>query len=117
MVLKSTNRIRNILFELGIIPDEIPIIYNDNQATLEFIRGNSVAKGVRHMELRMWYTRLEYQKSNVDAEYLSGLRTPADKLTKLGCYSEHVEFANNIQGLNLLDYDYFKSVFHDTDGG
>ena len=115
--IKSTNRIRNILFELGIIPDEIPIIYNDNQATLEFIRGNSVAKGVRHMELRMWYTRLEFQKSNVTAEYLKGVDTVADKCTKLGTYLEHVKFATNIQGLNLLGYDYFKSIFHDAGGG
>jgi hypothetical protein len=62
------------------------------------------------MELRMWYTKMEFQKTKIELEYLKGTETPADKLTKLGNYSEHVDFANNIQGLNLLDYDYFNSL-------
>ena len=62
------------------------------------------------MELRLWYTRLEYKAAKVDLGYCRGVDTPADKLTKPGCYTEHKTFTINIQGLNLLGYDYFESI-------
>jgi hypothetical protein len=61
------------------------------------------------MELRMWYTREEYEKGDIELEYMKGTELPADKLTKLGCITEHRKFASNIQGLNLLGYDYFNN--------
>ena len=76
---------------------------------INFVKGEGVAKGVRHMELRMWYTREEYQKKNADLEYMQGIKIPADKLTKLGGVHDHQEFAKDIQGLKLLGYDYFES--------
>jgi hypothetical protein len=107
---KNANRVDNILTEIHIQRADIPTVYNDNQAVLDFIRGNSISKGSRHMELRQWYTRLEYQAGKVKADYLKGTITPADKLTKPSVQTEHFEFTTNIQGLNLLEYDYFKSI-------
>ena len=52
------------------------------------------------MELRMWYTRDEYVKGNVDLKYMVGKNIPADKLTKLGCATEHRKYAIDIQALN-----------------
>jgi hypothetical protein len=105
--IKTANRIMNILTELH-IASKRPIVYNDNLATINFIKGESVAKGVRHMEIRMWYTKLEYQKGNVELEYMPGIITPADKLTKLGNRTEHESFATKIQGLGLLENEYFR---------
>jgi hypothetical protein len=66
-------------------------------------------KECRHMELRMWYTRNEYQKGKVDLQYMPGSEIPADHLTKLGTVEEHRQFARQIQGLRLLTSDYFES--------
>jgi len=107
---KNANRVNNILTEIHIPRAGKPIVYNDNKAVLEFIRGNSISKGSRHMELRQWYTRLEYKAGKVGVDYLKGTLTPADKLTKPSVQSEHIEYTNDIQGLNLLEYDYFKSI-------
>ena len=109
-VFKSANRVDNILTELNVTREGRPICYNDNKAVIEFIKGDGVAKGVRHMELRQWYTRLEYKTGKLELEYYPGIKTPADKLTKPGNYTEHKEFAINIQGLNLLGYDYFEDI-------
>jgi hypothetical protein len=105
---KTAARITNILKELHIDTNMKPITYNDNEANIEFVKGNSVAKGVRHMELRMWYTREEYKKGNVQLEYMKGTEIPADKLTKLGVVSEHRKFTMDIQGLNLISKNYFE---------
>ena len=53
---------------------------------------------------------LRVQAVKVGVDYLKGTLTPADKLTKLGNITEHIEFATNIQGLGLLEYDYFNSI-------
>jgi hypothetical protein len=95
---KTAAKINNILKELHISTNNIATAYNDNEANIEFVKGNSVAKGVRHMELRMWYTREEFRKGNINLEYMPGTEIPADKLTKLGAVNEHRKFTVNIQG-------------------
>jgi hypothetical protein len=105
---KTAARISNVLKELHITTDRQAIAYNDNEANIDFVKGNSVAKGVRHMELRMWYTREEYKKGNVKLEYMKGTDIPADKLTKLGGVSEHRKFTIDIQGLQLTGINYYE---------
>jgi len=34
--------------------------------TIEFVKGEGMAKEVPHIELRMWYKRNEYAKGKVD---------------------------------------------------
>ena len=68
------------------------ILYNDNEATISFIKGNYVAKGCRHMEMREWCTREEYQMGKVDIEHMSGDKLVADHMTKLGTIKEHQFF-------------------------
>jgi hypothetical protein len=70
---------------------------------IEFIKGNGVAKGVRHIELRMWFTREKYQRGNILLEHMPGKILPADKLTKLGNIEEHRSFVRTIMGHELLD--------------
>jgi hypothetical protein len=70
---------------------------------IEFVKGEGAAKGVRHMELRMWYTREEFRKGKTGFEHTPGIGLVADKLTKLGNVTEHREFVMEIMGLKLLD--------------
>jgi len=89
------------------IPRKQARVRQDNEAMINFVKGNSMVKGARHMELRMYYTREEYQKGHVQMEHQSGKLLTADKLTKLGNVTEHRQFAADIQGLQLLGYNYF----------
>ena len=101
--MKSISRIRNILIELGLEFEPTATLKNDNMATMAFVRGEGVAKGVRHMELRMWYTREQFKKNYVELVYEPSETLLADKLTKLGSVAEHNEFRKKILGLGLLD--------------
>eukprot|EP01036_Dinobryon_divergens_P034000 gene34000-43929_t len=62
-----------------------------------------VAKGLRHMELRMWYVREKYKEGTYVLDYMAGTIIPADKLTKLGTKAEHIEFTKDIMGHKLLE--------------
>jgi hypothetical protein len=104
---KAAARLQNILSEIGVETSAQPTAFNDNQAMIEFVKGEGMAKGVRHMELRMWYTREEYQMGKIRFEYMDGKVIPADKLTKLGYVADHRKFAKDIMGLTLLDHDFF----------
>ena len=77
---------------------------------INFVKGNSGVRGARHMELRMYYTREEYQKGRINIEHRSGKVLTADKLTKLGNVEEHRKFTADIQGLTLLGYDYYSGI-------
>ncbi len=101
-VLKSVSRVSNILTELQQKFGEVAHVFSDNKAMIEFIRGEGVAKGVRHMELRMWYVREKYKHGGVVVDYMAGVEIPADKLTKLGNKASHAKFRYNILGLGLL---------------
>jgi len=101
--MKHIRRVKNILTELGIILQSVPILWSDNQAMIRFVHGEGVAKGVRHMELRMWYAREQYNSGGIVLDYMSGETIPTDKLTKLGCKASHNVFTRNIMGLKLLD--------------
>jgi hypothetical protein len=81
----------------------LPHLWSDNKAMVNFIHGEGVAKGVRHMELRMWYVRERYKQGNVVIDWMLGEQMPADKLTKLGSREEHEIFTRDIMGLGLLD--------------
>lgn len=104
--MKSITRIDNILNEMGITHSDLSKLFSDNKAMISFVHGNSVAKNVRHMEARMWYTREQYSKGRVDLSYMPGVDIPADKLTKLGCVEEHRMFALNIMGANLVGFKF-----------
>lgn len=100
--MKSIQYISNILYELG-IEQEQPVLYCDNEAMVNFVKGDSVAKGVRHMELRLWYTREQYKLGHCNLMWRSGKVIAADKLTKLADQEAQVAFRYNVQGLGLLD--------------
>ena len=101
--LKSQSRVSNILRELRILTEGVPVMWSDNKAMVNFIHGEGVAKGVRHMELRMWYVRERYKEGNVVVDWMTGEEIPADKLTKLGTRETHEKFTRDVLGLSLLD--------------
>jgi hypothetical protein len=99
--VKVMRFIYNLLAELG-IEQERPVIQCDNKAMIGFVKGEGVAKGVRHMELRMWYVREQYQMRNIECVHQSGKVLAADKFTKVGDRLDHQAFVHDVQGLGLL---------------
>ena len=100
---KANSRIVNILKELCQKLSELPRLWSDNEAVVNFVRGEGVAKGVRHMELRMWYCRERYKDGSVLIDWMDGVQIPSDKLTKLATREEHEIFTRDIMGHSLLD--------------
>jgi hypothetical protein len=112
---KTASRINNILQELNIVQhDRIVDIYNDNKAMLNFIQGEGLARGVRHIALRMYYTRQKYQEGNIQVHYLEGTKLPADQQTKIGTKAQFIAFRHNILGLSLWDNNSL-SLIHEED--
>jgi hypothetical protein len=99
--IKSLNKLATILAELGLAQHE-PLLYSDNEAMVNFVKGEGMAKGVRHMELRMWFTREQYKQGKFVFEHMPGKEIPADKLTKLATREEHEKFRHQVLGLGLL---------------
>jgi hypothetical protein len=100
--MKGNSRVRNVMVELRQKLKNVPKLWSDNMAMVRFVQGEGVAKGVRHMELRMWYVRERYKQGSVLIDWMSGVTIPADKLTKLGTREEHEAFTYQIMGLGLL---------------
>jgi hypothetical protein len=101
--MKSNSRVRNVVLELRQKLKNLPRLWSDNLAMVKFVQGEGVAKGVRHMELRMWYVRERYKQGSILVEWMTGKKIPADKLTKLGTRDEHEVFRKDIMGHGLLE--------------
>lgn len=101
--VKSIERTRNILNEIGIEINKIANLFSDNNAMIEFVKGNSIAKNVRHMQLRLWFLREKYSYNHINIQHMNGTDIPADKLTKVSSTEEFERFRNDILGLNILN--------------
>ena len=99
--------VRNMLEELLLKFRKVIHMYSDNEAMVNFVKGEGVAKGVRHMELRMWYIREEYKKGGMLFTHMSGKAMPVDHATKLASVHDHRVYCRDTMGLNLLDPDEF----------
>ena len=101
--VKTINRVNNRLTEMQLAFAEISKLFSDNEAMIKFIQGEGLAKGVRHIELRMWYCRDEIKKGNISVNFMPGVDIPADRLTKAGDANGHRAFVYDIMGLALLN--------------
>jgi hypothetical protein len=99
---KSIRAICNIVDDMNIDRERPSQGYTDNFAMLKFVQGNAVTKGVKHMEMRLCSTRMEYLKGDIIYAHMPGTLMPADLLTKLGHVSNHRIFTANVLGHGLL---------------
>jgi hypothetical protein len=101
--MKTSRRLDNTTTELMFEMSEQPVQFCDNEAMIDFVKGEGEAKGVRHMELRMWYIREQYARGNLDIQYMPGVLLCADKCTKACDRKEIEKFRYDVQGLELLE--------------
>ena len=105
-VVKRAFRVQNVIDELRIPFEKLLQFYGDNQAMVDFVKGDNIAKGVRHMALRMWYLREQYRYGSMEWHHVSGDSIPVDHLTKPASVERHQQFRRQILGLGLLSpYD------------
>ncbi len=101
--MKTAARLMNILDEIGVVNyGRVSTLYNDNLAMIKFIQGEGLAKGIRHVELRMFYAREKYLEGNILVKYMKSENLPADQMTKLGSKHSFLQFRKLILGLGLL---------------
>ncbi len=85
---------------------KVATVTNDNQAVISFVRGDCVAQGIRHVELRMYYVREKYQEGNIIIDYEAGESLAVDQMTKVGTQDKFNKFRKDVLGLELWDgYD------------
>ena len=106
--VKTLKRLINVISELHDTNIKVTL-ESHNLAMINFVKGEGVAKGVRHMELRMYYVREQYSQGFYELIHTKCTEIAADKLTKLGSRKDHRIFMENIQGLRLLpEYESYK---------
>jgi hypothetical protein len=105
--LKTLMYLETVLKTLGIDQSYPSTIYADNKAMIDFVNGDGSLRNSRHMELRLWLVREQLARGGKQIQFMSGLQIPANFLTKLATKTEHVQFLNDIQGLQLLPHDMF----------
>ena len=102
-ILKTLLRLRNILKDFLPEFSTQGNIFSDNKALVDFVNTEQpMVKGVRHVEMRFWFTRDTLLKVQFVLNHISGDQMPADHLSKLGNIQEHRNFTQQILGLPLL---------------
>jgi len=82
----------------------VPTQYNDNLALIQFLEGNGSAKGIRHIELRMFYLRELGEMGKIKYKYMKGVDIPVDGITKAKSRKEFEKNRHDIMGHGLLDF-------------
>ena len=85
-------------------------LYCDNEAMVNFVRGEGTSKNVRYMDIRLFYTRELYMKQEVIITYMKGTLIPSNLLTKLGNGVQHAAFQIDILGLGLLPTQLYENI-------
>lgn len=102
LAIKTTKRVLHILEALGFKLDKVAHMFNDNEASIAFIKGEGMAKAARHMELRLWYVREQFLMGGIDLSHMPGTELPADRLTKPSTVAQQNEFVVFVMGQKLL---------------
>ena len=90
--------------ELQIKDRPIPAQFNDNLALKMFLEGNGSAKGIRHIELRMFYLRELGEMGKVEYKFKEGVNLQVDGLTKAKSSKEFEKNRIDIMGHGLLQF-------------
>jgi hypothetical protein len=108
---KSTLTIRHLLQDLGFSDGSIPSpVWNDNRGTVDWTKGVSVSKKLRHINMRELGVRLAQQQGDVDIQHIDGKKNIADLFTKEIKDSHHFqEMAFTITTPQLL-VDYLAEI-------
>jgi len=94
----------HLLEEFRIGERKIPVQFNDNLALKHFLEGNGNAKGVRHIELRMFFLRELGEMGKIEFKFREGESLQIDGLTKAKSSKEFMKNRLDIMGHALLKF-------------
>jgi hypothetical protein len=89
---KSALTVCNLLYDFG-FPDGIDPspVWNDNRGCVDWTKGVSVSKKLRHINMRELGVRLAQQSGHVDIQHIDGKKNIADLFTKEIKDSKHFQ--------------------------
>jgi hypothetical protein len=80
---KTILTLRNLAVDLGLPDAETPtIFYNDNRGCVDWTKGASVSKKLRHLNMRELGVRLYQNLGAVTIQHIEGKKNVADIFTK-----------------------------------
>jgi hypothetical protein len=80
---KSALTVRNLLKDMGFSDGSDPApVWNDNRGTVDWTKGVTVSKKLRHINMRELGVRLSIQNGDVDVRHIEGKKNIADLFTK-----------------------------------
>ena len=80
------------------------VICGDNEAMINFVKGEATIKSAKHMEIKMYHAKEEYIKGTYELKHVSGVILPADVLTKVCTNERFRDFVGEVQGggMNMI---------------
>jgi hypothetical protein len=89
---KSALTVRNLLYDFGFQDGIDPSpVWNDNRGCVDWTKGVSVSKKLRHINMRELGVRLAQQSGHVDIQHIDGKKNIADLFTKEIKDSKHFQ--------------------------
>ena len=76
-------------------------MYGDNEAMVDFVRGDAQGKGMKHASLRLWYIRQQIERG-YELNWMSGKTIPVNPMTKAVHQDEQERHVPDVQGHYLL---------------
>ncbi len=104
--VKTCLYLQTLLNTLNVQTQNPSIIHADNQAMIDFVKGEGSLKGSRHIDLRLWLVKEHFSRGKILIKYLESSILTANFLTKLASIKAHNEFMIDILGLTLLPPEY-----------
>jgi hypothetical protein len=98
---KQAAVVMNVLNEL----DEYPVlrtVYADNEAMVNFVKGDAQGKGMKHASLRLWYIRQQIDRG-YELEWMAGTEILANPMTKAVHQDEQERHVRDVQGYGLFE--------------
>jgi Reverse transcriptase (RNA-dependent DNA polymerase) len=80
---------------------ETPIIYNDNQSTINAIKNRSISKYSKHIRVKYHYIRELYHNNEIRLEYMATDDMIADIFTKPLCKPKFEKHRNSLLSLSF----------------
>ena len=80
--VKTTEMFRNLEFDIGIDNNQPTEVWNDNRGSVDWTKGCSVSRKLRHVNIRELGVRLAQSEGTVSIKHIPGKSNVADILTK-----------------------------------
>jgi hypothetical protein len=79
----------------------LPVVYNDNEKSVEFCNDRAGVKQAKHIDVRQWFAQEQIAMKTVELVHMKGVVMPADRLTKPCSKDQQTEFRKFVMGSGI----------------